>query len=50
MLDTVLYNGKIRTLDNENHMFSMIGIKDGKIEVLSVNEDIESVEAKQKID
>lgn len=50
MLDTVLYNGKIRTLDKENHIFSMIGIKDGKIEVLSVNEDIESIEAKQKID
>jgi predicted amidohydrolase YtcJ len=50
MLDTVLYNGKIETLDNENHIFSMIGIEDGKIKMLSADEDIESVEAKEKID
>ena len=49
MLDKLLYNAKIRTLDDHNSVFHAVGMKDGRIAMLSYEQDVEQIEAKEKI-
>ena len=49
MLDLIIYNGVIRTLDSTNSVHEAIGIKDGRIVKIGKNEEIEKLQAKNKI-
>ena len=50
MLDKLLYNAKICTLDDENHVFDAIGIHNGRISLLTIGKETEAIDAKEKID
>lgn len=50
MLDVLIYNGNIRTLDEKNSVYEAIGVKDGKITFLGKNTEIDKIVAKEKID
>lgn len=48
-MDLLLYNGIIKTLDNNNSVYEAIGIKDNKIAFLGNNERAKNLEADKKI-
>ena len=49
-MDTLFYNGIIRTLDDSNTVFEAVGITDGKISFLGTNEEAAHVSCETKID
>ena len=49
-MDTIFYNGIIRTLDDSNTVFEAVGITDGKISFLGTNEEAAHVSCETKID
>ena len=40
MLNTIFYNGRINTLDDQNSVFEAVGVSNGKIAVLGTNQDL----------
>ena len=48
--DQVYYNGVIRTMDEQRHVFTSLGIRDGKIEFLGDDTQAGTLEAAEKID
>ena len=48
-MDRILYNGTIRTLDDQDNIFEAVGIKDGKIAFLGTNAEAEKIECGDKI-
>lgn len=50
MLDVLIYNGNIRTLDKKDSVYEAIGVKEGKIVFLGINTEAEKIEANEKID
>ena len=50
MLDKLMYNGRIHTLDDKENIYQAVGIKDGIITLLGTDEEFEKVEARDKID
>lgn len=49
-MDKILYNGCIRTLDDNDSVAEAIGIKDGKIAFVGTNEEAEKLECEERID
>lgn len=49
-MDTLYYNGKIKTLDNQDSIVEAIGIKDGKIVFLGSNTEAFNIKCDKKVD
>lgn len=49
-MDTLYYNGKIKTLDNQNSIVEAIGIKNGKIVFLGSNLETSSIKCDKRVD
>ena len=49
-MDQIFFNGKVRTLDDDNHIADAIGVKDGKIAFIGSNTQAQEFDCKEKID
>ena len=49
-MDKLFYNGKIRTLDDNNTVAEAIGVKDGKITFVGSNEEAKNLDCAEKVD
>ena len=49
-MDRILYNAKIRTLDDQNTIAEAVGISDGKITFIGTNEDALEFQCEEKTD
>ena len=49
-MDTLFYNGRIRTLDDQDTVVEAVGIRDGKIAFLGTNEEAKKLNCMEKID
>jgi len=49
-MDTLYYNGKIKTLDNKNSIVEAIGIKSGKIVFLGSNSEASNIKCGKRVD
>ena len=49
-MDKLFYNGKIRTLDDNNTVAEAIGVKDGKIAFVGSNEEAKNLDCAEKVD
>ncbi|MBQ4577385.1 MAG: amidohydrolase family protein, partial [Firmicutes bacterium] len=50
MLDRILFNGVVHTMDKEKPEAQAVGIKDGKICFVGTNEEAAALEAAEKVD
>ena len=49
-MEKIFYNGRIRTLDNNDSVAEAVGIKDGKIAFIGTNEEAKAIECAEKVD
>lgn len=50
MMDKLFYNGKIRTLNDDDSVVQAVGVKDGRIEFIGTNEEAAEIACEEKID
>lgn len=49
-MDKILFNGCVRTLDDNNSIAEAVGVKEGKIVFVGTNEEAKKLECEEKID
>lgn len=50
MMDKLFYNGKIRTLNEDDRIVQAVGVKDGRIAFIGTNEEAAEIACEEKID
>ena len=49
-MDKILFNARVRTLDDKNTVAEAVGIQDGKIAFVGTNEEAAQIACEEKVD